>query len=83
MTDTGLSHIPGIEVAMTRHGLRCLIAKMDHYSPILVRGFYAAYVTTMFQDLPKGKKPFNQPRLQDVSLRGRRVDISEEMIDYV
>lgn len=48
-----------------------------------MREFYAAYVATILQALLKGKKPFEQPRLQDVLVRGWRVDISEKVIHCV
>lgn len=63
LIDTGLSHIPGIEEAMTRHELRWLTAKMDHYSPAIVWEFYTTNVTTIVLDLPKGKNSLKQPTL--------------------
>lgn len=56
---------------------------MDCYSPILVWELYASYTVTILQDLPKRKKPLEQPILREVFVIGWQADISEEMIRHV
>lgn len=52
-----LSHVLGLEDTMTRHGLRWLNNKLEHYTPTLVWEFYADYEATILRNLPKEKKP--------------------------
>lgn len=78
--DIGLSHIPVLEVEIRLHGLRWLTYKLGEYSLLIVQEFNAAYAATILQELLKGKKTLNQPKLREVLVRGRRIDISEKMI---
>lgn len=68
---------------MTMYGLHWVTKSLGKYSQMLVRKFYASYAATMHHSLPKGKKPLTQPRLIDIWLRGRWVDISEETIYHM
>lgn len=83
LIDTRLSHVLGLEDTMRWHGLRWLTNKLGKYSPLMVREFYTTYAMTILQDLPKRKKPLDQPRLQEVLVRGWQVNILEKMIRRV
>lgn len=57
--------------------------KLGRYAPVLVLEFYVAYIATILHDLPNRKRPLTQPRLTEVLVRGRHVNILEEIIHFV
>lgn len=78
--DIDLSHVPALEDNIRRHGLKWLTDKLGKYSLFIVQEFHTGYTETILQDLSKRNKALNQPRLREVLVRGRRVDISKETI---
>lgn len=76
----GLSYVPGLQDMMIRYGLVWLTDSPRRYTLVLLREFYTSYTTVIYCSLSEVKKPLTQPRLTETHVRGRLVDISEQMI---
>lgn len=80
MSIAGLDGIPNLDTGLDEHGLCLIMQQLGKYAPYIVREFYATYLATLHLGLPKNKRPIEQHRLQVVTIQGKRVDISEEML---
>ena len=68
--------MPDIHNLLTRHSLEWTARPLGRFSEEMVREFYAAYVATLRSQLDRRAAPAKQAPLEQVRVRGVKVDIS-------